>query len=221
MAKYGLLIDLNKCIGCRTCEATCKVENFVPPNVFWLHVLEWETGRYPNVRTVFVPMNCMHCENPACMAACPVNAIQKNEYGVVLVDYEKCIGCKYCVAACPYGAIDVIEEKKTWYPEATTPYEKIPKEKRHPLHRFGVGVAVKCTLCFHRWEKAVEEGVKPGSTPETTPACVLACPTGARIFGDLEDPDDLIVRKISEKGAVQLKKEFGTRPQVFYVTTKF
>ncbi|MCE4598603.1 MAG: 4Fe-4S dicluster domain-containing protein [Desulfurococcales archaeon] len=218
MAKYGLLIDLSRCIGCRACEAACKVENFVPPGKYWLYVLEWEMGEYPNVKRVFVPMNCMHCENPACIPACPVNAITKNEYGVVLVDYNKCIGCKYCVAACPYGAIDIYEGGE-WFPGSKTPYELIPPEKRHPLHRFQKGKAFKCTLCYHRWGEAVERGEKPGTRPETTPACVLVCPAGARMFGDLEDPSDPINSRIAEKRAIQLKKEFGTRPQVYYITT--
>lgn len=221
MVRLGFLVDTRRCIGCRACAAACKVENMVPSGVFWRYVDEWEYGEEPSVKRVFVSLQCMHCENPPCMAACPKNAIFKNEAGVVLVNYEKCIGCEYCTAACPYGAVQVVKDyyaKKTYF-EVPTLYEQIPPEKRHPLHRITMNVATKCTFCWHRVGKAIEEG-RPqdiGVDPEVTPACALACPTEAIIVGDLDDPNSRISRLIKAKGAIQLKKSYGTRPQAFYV----
>lgn len=219
MVKLGFLIDTRRCIGCRACEAACIVENMVPPGIFWRYVLEWEHGKYPNVTRTFVTMQCMHCENPPCVEACPANALYKNDAGVVLVDYEKCIGCGYCTAVCPYGAPQVVEDLETYYPDEATPYEQIPMEKRHWTHRIVKGIATKCTFCWHKTGKAIEEGKvdRIGVDPEYTPACALVCPTEAIIIGDLDDPNSRISRLIKEKKAIQLKKEYATRPQAFYV----
>lgn len=218
MVRYGLVIDLAKCIGCRSCVAACKNENFVQPGNYWNFVLEYEQGKYPNVRRIFVPINCQHCENPPCLKACPVKAITKNEYGVVLIDYDKCKGYRYCIAACPYGVIHFIDKEKTLYPNGEkTPYEAIPDEARHPLHRKKPGISEKCTLCWHRIEKALKEGKKPGSDYDSSPACVPVCPAGARYFGDLDDPNSEVSKLIASRRAIQLKKEYGTRPQVYYL----
>jgi len=218
MVRYGLVIDTKKCTGCRSCVAACKNENMVQPGNYWNFVLEWEHGRYPNVRRTFMPINCQHCEHPTCLKACPEKAISKNEYGVVLIDYDKCKGRRYCIAACPYGVIHYIEGKEDLYPEGgPTPYEALPDEARHHLHRTKPGTAEKCTLCWHRIEKALEEGKKPGSDYDTSPACVPVCPAGARYFGDLDDPKSEVSRLIAARNGVQLKQEFGTRPQVYYL----
>ena len=220
MVKYGLLMDNKRCMGCRSCVAACMVENFYQPNNPWLFVVEREIGRYPHVRRTFVPMNCMHCENPSCKKACDgvgAEAISKNEEGIVFIDYDKCIGCRYCIAACPYGAINYISELNELYPEGSTPYENIADENKHPVHRKKANKAEKCTLCLHRLEKAKDDGKQPGTDQESTPACVVVCPVRARVFGDLDDPNSEISRLIVEKRASQLKKEFGTRPQVYYV----
>ena len=220
MVKYGLLMDSIRCIGCRSCVASCIVENFCQPKNPWIFVIEREIGAYPNVSRNFTPMNCMHCENPSCKKACDniqVNAITKNEYGIVLVDYDKCIGCKYCIAACPYGAMQFISELKTLYLEASTPYETINPENKHLLHRKKANTVEKCTLCWHRLEKAIEDGKKPGDDQESTPACVVNCPVKARFFGDLDDPNSEISKLISKKRATKLKREYGTNPQVYHV----
>jgi len=218
MARYGLVIDLAKCIGCRSCVAACKAENMVQPGNYWNFVVEYEQGRYPNVRRVFVPINCQHCEYPPCVRACPAKAISKNEYGVVLIDYEKCRGYRYCIAACPYGVIHFIEKEKTFYPTGgKTPYEALPYEARHPLHRKKPGTSEKCTLCWHRIEKALKEGKKPGSDYDSSPACVPVCPAGARHFGDLDDSRSEVSRLIAARRAIQIRKEYGTRPQVYYL----
>lgn len=218
MSKYGMVIDLKRCFGCRACVAACKTENMVQRGNYWNFVLEYEQGKYPNVRRIFTPMNCMHCEEPACMKACPEKAISKNKYGVVLIDYDRCKGRKYCIAACPYGVIHFIGKEKTFYPDGQKiPYETLPAEARHPLHRKKPGIAEKCTLCWHRIEKALNEGKKPGSDYDTSPACIKVCPANARYFGDLDDPNSEVSRLIAEKRAVQLKKEYGTRPRVYYI----
>jgi len=217
MAKFGLVIDLAKCIGCKSCVAACKLENMVQKDNYWNFVLEYEEGEYPNVKRFFVPMNCMHCENPPCLKACPEKAIYKNEYGIVLIDYNKCKGRRYCIAACPYGVIHYIPEEKTFYPNGKTPYENLPPEARHPLHRKKPGIVEKCTLCWHRIEKAIKEGKKPGSDYDSTPACVPVCPAGARFFGDLDDPKSEVSKLIKKRKGKRLKEEFGTKPQVYYL----
>jgi len=210
-------------MGCRSCLAACYTENFLTPNAQWNVMMEYEVGRYPNVRTQFSTMNCMHCEHPSCKVVCDhigVHAISKNEFGVVLIDYEKCIGCKYCAAVCPYGAPQYDDKIEPLYPQGKTPYEAIPYERRHPTHRKRAGTVEKCTFCWHKLEKAVEAGKTEliGEVPEYTPTCDLVCPVGARMFGDIDDPDSTISRRMGEKKATQIKKEYGTRPQVYYVS---
>ncbi len=217
MAKYGLVIDLVKCTGCRGCVAACKLENMVQKGNYWNFVIEYEEGIYPNVKRIFVPMNCMHCENPPCMKACPEKAITKNEYGIVLIDYDKCKGRRYCIAACPYGVIHYIGEEKTFFPKEKSPYETLPLEAKHPLHRKKPGIVEKCTLCWHRTEKALKEGKKPGSDYDSSPACVPVCPAGARYFGDLDDPESEVSKLIKKRNGKRLKEEFGTKPQVYYL----
>ena len=216
--KLAMVIDLSRCFGCRACVAACKVENMVQPGNYWNYVVEYEQGKFPNVTRIFVPMNCMHCEDPPCLKACPEKAIYKNSYGVVLIDYRKCKGKKYCLAACPYGVIHYIPKEKNYFPGGyRTPYEKLPPEARHPLHRKKAGIAEKCTFCWHRIEKVLKEGKAPGADYDSSPACIKVCPAEARFFGDLDDPHSEVSRLLATKRAIQLKKEFGTNPKVFYI----
>ena len=101
---WGMVIDLAKCVGCDSCTVACKAENRTPPGISYNVVLEQETGTYPNVRIEALPRPCMQCENPACVSVCPVKATYRGEDGIVVIDADRCIGCKYCIAACPYGA---------------------------------------------------------------------------------------------------------------------
>ncbi len=223
MARFVRLIDMERCMGCRACVAACNVENFLTPEAPWNVMIEHEVGSYPNTRTVFATMNCMHCEEPPCKLACDaigVFAITKNEYGVVLIDYDKCIGCEYCSAVCPYGVPQYNRGLETLYPGGyQTPYEGLPYAQRHPTHRKKAHVVEKCTFCWHKLERAVKAGKTDqiGKLPEYTPSCDVVCPVGARLFGDIEDPNSAVSRQIGAKKATQLKKEFGTRPQVYYV----
>jgi len=166
----------------------------------------------------------MHCENPPCETVCNevgAHAISKNEFGVVLIDYDKCIGCEYCSAVCPYGAPQTTGPQQPLYGEGAekTPYELIPLEERHPLHRKRENTVQKCTFCWHRLEPAIEQGKvdRIGVDAEFTPACDVVCPVNARVFGDLDDVDSPVSRYLGKKKASQLKKEYGTAPQVYYV----
>lgn len=223
MTKLVRVIDMERCMGCRSCVAACYVENHITPDAPWNVMLEHEVGEYPYARTVFATMNCMHCEDAPCQRACDaigVKAITKNEFGVVLVDYDKCIGCKYCVAVCPYGVPQYNDSVNKLYPEGdTTAYESVAAEDRHPTHRKKSNVVEKCTFCWHKLEKAVAAGKtdRIGKDPAYTPSCDLVCPVNARLFGDLDDPQSAVAKHIGEKKAGQLKKEYGTRPQVYYV----
>ncbi|MBI4184124.1 MAG: 4Fe-4S dicluster domain-containing protein [Proteobacteria bacterium] len=223
MARYVRLIDMERCMGCRSCVAACQVENYYTPGSAWNVMVEHEVGTYPNTRKVFATMNCMHCEEPPCQKVCDaigVKAITKNRYGVVLIDYEKCIGCQYCAAVCPYGVPQFNKSVEPLYPGAArVPYEQVAVADRHPTHRKKANVVEKCTFCWHKIEQAIADGKEDrvGKDHQYTPSCDVVCPVNARFFGDIDDPRSEVARRIGAKKATQIKKEFGTRPQVYYV----
>ena len=223
MTKFARLIDTKRCMGCRSCVAACAVENHFTPDAPWIAMIEYEVGTYPSVKKVFDTMNCMHCEKPACKAACDAmgaKAISKNDFGVVLIDYDKCTGCGNCVAACPYGVPQLNKEVRDLNPgKGKTGAEQIAMQDRHWTHRKKAKVVEKCTFCWHKLEKAIADGKvdQIGKAQEYTPSCDLVCPVQARMFGDIEDPNSDVSKRIKETKAVQLKTEFGTGPQVYYV----
>ncbi|WP_296698973.1 4Fe-4S dicluster domain-containing protein [Thiocapsa sp. UBA6158] len=221
--KLARLIDTTRCMGCRSCVAACAVENFLTPEAPWNVMIETEVGTYPNVFRTFTTMNCMHCEEPPCQVACDgvgAFAITKNDFGVVLVDYDKCIGCGYCAAICPYGVPQLNQEVANLIPgKGPTPPEAIPDAERHWTHRKRPKVVEKCTFCWHKLEKAIAAGKadRIGIDFEYTPSCDLVCPVDARLFGDLDNPESAVAKAIGQGKATQLKREYGTAPQVFYV----
>jgi len=216
MPKWGMVIDLEKCIGCQTCTVACKVGNFVPPNIFWGKVDDYEIGEYPNVTRMFLPRLCMHCEDAPCVAVCPTKASIKREDGIVYVDYEKCLGCGYCVVACPYNARALYKNRKGYYGKRT-PYEDFPYELRAPHQKYIVGTCTKCTFCMHKIDKGIAKGLKVGQDPEATPDCVLSCIAKARYFGDLDDPNSEVSKLIKQRRAFRLLEELGTKPSVYYL----
>ena len=199
--RWGYLIDTTKCIGCGNCMRACRKENSVPEKKWrtwverYLYIEEEgeirlqidapEGGEhgYPKVdpkkviKGFFVPKICNHCLSPSCVRVCPASATYVTREGVVLVDEQWCIGCGYCIQACPYNMRFLDEEK---------------------------GVASKCTWCYHR----ITKGYKP--------ACVIACPTGARTFGDLRNPEDPVTKAFRTKRVYVLRPETGNEPQVRY-----
>lgn len=223
MTKLARLIDQKRCMGCRACIAACATENHFTPDARWNVMVEYEVGTYPKVKKIYNTMGCMHCEAAPCKAACDAmgaKAISKNQFGVVLVDYNKCVGCGNCVAVCPYGAMNLNHEVRDLNPGlGKSGAETIAAKDRHPTHRKKPNVAEKCTFCSHKLDKAVADGKVSliGMLQEYTPACDIVCPTQARMFGDIDDPKSDISKRIAATGAKQLKQEFGTGPQVYYV----
>ncbi len=200
MTQLALVIDLNVCVGCHACVTSCKQWNTSgsagplvderpydadPTGTFFNRVQTFEVGEYPQTQTVHFPKSCLHCEDPPCVPVCPTQASYKRaEDGIVLVDYDKCIGCKYCAWACPYGVRELDESRK---------------------------VMTKCTLCVDR----VYDTALPAA--ERKPACVMACPTSARLFGDVHDADSEVSRAIRERGGYTLMPELGTLPANHYL----
>lgn len=202
MARWGMVIDLRRCIDCNACTAACKAEHGTPPGVFFTRVLVKEVGTYPAVKKLFIPVLCNHCQSAPCQEVCPTGATHKQEDGIVLVDHNQCMGCRACYVACPYQNRFYLNGnllKEGYFSGELTPFEEVKYQS------FEEGTVVKCTFCVHRLEKGL------------LPACVVTCLTEARIFGDLDDPNSQVSRLIKEEGGVQLLSECGTDPSVFYL----
>ena len=203
MARLGMLIDLKRCIGCDACTIACKQEQGTPPNVMFARVFSREFGKFPKVKKFFLPILCNHCEDPPCMKACPSHAIRKREDGIVQVDEDKCCGAQACVSACPYGAIYYPEDQSTYFEEPTQ------LEKYHFSKKVKLPVAMKCNFCSTRVDGGLE------------PACVVTCPTGCRIFGDLDDPKSKPSQYLRDRKPdttpFPLRPEAGTKPNVLYL----
>jgi len=188
--RLAMVIDLDRCLGCMTCSVTCKSENGVRLGGFRSHVMEKEVGKYPSVTRAFLPRLCNQCENPPCEKVCPVGATYKREDGVVDINKDRCIGCRYCMVACPYGA------------RYFNPRRDSEEARLFPARIFGT--VDKCNFCTHR----VDNGI--------VPACVNACLSKARIFGDINDPESEVGQINNNEQLVSLLPEFETKPAVFY-----
>lgn len=224
MPHYGMVIDLDKCIGCRACMEACKVENNTPQASFWMYVFRLEEGEFPDTKVTFLPRPCQHCDNAPCVKVCPVGARFKRDDGIVLTDFERCIGCRYCEVACPYGVNnfnwkDPNENSYGEWSEAdlraaggTVPWRnpelQIVHGEEQRLTAGGghfKGVVEKCTFCVQRVEKGL------------TTACAETCPVRAIIFGDLDDPQSEVSQAHEGQRHFRLLEEAGTKPSVIYI----
>ena len=203
MTRLSIAINLDRCVGCHTCTMACKMQNNVPEGLLWNRVLtsncdvvDGAEGSYPNVSRVYTPVACQHCQNAACQRVCPTGATYKDELGRVEIDYNKCIGCRMCMAACPYNARVFNWQTPVRTTGANYGGADVPVRPK--------GVAEKCTLCKERTDAG------------EAPMCVVCCPAHARIFGDLDDPESEISRLVLERHAYQLLETMGTEPSVRY-----
>ncbi len=218
-AKFGMVIDLGKCIGCRRCVYACKRENNVPDTINPPYIMVFETeaatgsiGHYAAPEMMgegstmfytklrkdkwYMPTQCNHCDDAPCVQVCPTGASYKDPDGLVIIDYDKCIGCRYCMTACPYGA----RRFNWWEPH-------VPKDKINPLVPMRRhGVVEKCTFCVHRTRRG------------KFTRCVEVCPNKARTFGNFADPDSKVRKLIENERNFRLKEVLNTGPRIWYLT---
>ena len=214
--EFAYALDLSRCIGCRRCVYACVEENNQSrdPQVHWIRVFEMEKGKgvdfseadpyyappeVPEDGHFYVPVQCQQCRNAPCTKVCPTGATWTEPDGIVVVDYDWCIGCRYCMAACPYGARHFNWGKPAIPTDALNTKTHVLGNRPRPQ-----GVVEKCTFCIQR--------TRDGRYP----ACAEACPVGARKFGNLLDPDSEIRYIIEHKRVLVLKEELNTVPRFFY-----
>ncbi len=211
--RWGMAIDLNRCVGCQTCTAACKHANDTPPEVQWRRVIDVEQGTFPDVERLFMVVGCQHCEEPPCVPVCPTGATRQRADGLVTMDYDQCIGCAYCAVSCPYQARTIMHEERGYFGSKRTEQELATA---HPERR---GVAQKCTFCIDRVDAGLAQGLVPGVDPAASPACAAACIASAIHFGDYNDPQSNVSRLTAAGENFQMHEELGTHPQIRYLYT--
>lgn len=205
MTRLAIAINLDRCVGCHTCALSCKMQNNVPEGMLWNRVLtedcdvvDGALGTYPNVTRTFLPVACQHCQNAACQRVCPTGATYKDDKGRVEIDYDKCIGCRMCMGACPYTGVRSFNWEEPHHAvDFATGDANISAHQKH--------VVEKCTFCYQRTSQG------------QTPACMELCPGRARHWGDLDDPNSEVSKLLATREHKQLLPEEGTRPSVYYL----
>jgi len=246
--RYGLVIDLDKCVGCGTCSAACLAENNIYPlpdesdkvrSIAWMRIYRLENGRpFPKTEIAYLPRPCMQCDNPACVPVCPASATTRGEIGgIVSQIHSRCVGCRYCMAACPYHA-----RYFNWFdpwPLQEDHVKRMVNALNPEVSPRPRGVVEKCTFCHHRLMAAKErlalesrskKSAGPYRLPSAAdipedyyqPACARACPAGAITFGDLDNSGHRIYRllKARKADAFRLLERLNTEPRVYYLSAR-
>ena len=206
--QWAMVMDQSKCTGCGYCTLACRAHNDVSPEISWNEVSE--TGEVAGHIT-YIARPCMHCEKAPCVEVCPVQASYYRDDGIVMMDYDRCIGCRYCQVACPYNA-----RSFNWKVfDGTNP--AVPEWGSPEVERRPRGVPEKCSFCYQRIDRGLQLGLTPGIDPDATPACCVVCPTGARVFGDLNDPNSNVSLLLKNNSHFRLREDLGTGPRVYYL----
>jgi Fe-S-cluster-containing dehydrogenase component len=207
--QWHMVIDLSLCIGCNYCVKACQAVNDVPDDEMRWNIV------FPERTEVgldfYMGRPCQHCQEAPCTHVCPVGATWAREDGIVVMDYDRCIGCRYCQVACPYD-VRRFNWRTSTEPNPYTPEWGSPEVERRPR-----GVVEKCTFCVQRIDRGLAQGLTPGVDEAATPACVGVCPVNARIFGDVNNPNGPVAKYLGEHETFRLREEWGTQPKVHYV----
>jgi phenylacetyl-CoA:acceptor oxidoreductase subunit 1 len=206
--QWAMVIDQGKCTGDGYCTLACQAHNDIAPEISWNRVIE--DGQLDG-KTIYLARPCMQCEDAPCVAVCPVGASQYRPDGIVMMDYDLCIGCRYCQVACPYNA-----RAFNWH-AFTEENPAVPEWGQPEVERRPRGVAEKCSFCYQRIDRGLAMGLTPGKDADATPACVVACPVGARVFGDLNDPQSKISKTLAKTATYRLREDLGTGPRVYFI----
>jgi len=220
---WGMAIDLDVCSACGACVEACLIENNIAVEnplskgrqISWMNFLEFSDEVHNELKHGFVPRPCMQCENPICVSVCPVEATAKDSEGIVGQIYHRCIGCRYCMAACPYGSRNFNWSTPKWN-------DTIKKSLNPDVSVRQKGVVEKCNFCHQRLKKVKERAIMENrefDPDEFVPACVQTCPTGAIIFGNIADPETEISKIIKSDRAFILYPKANTKPKVYYLTS--
>ena len=210
--RWGMVINLSRCTRCHACVAACRIEHFLPLRITWPRLIAWEN----ETEITTIPVRCNQCKKAPCVDVCPAQATAKRPDGIVWVDQNKCVGCRYCVIACPYQNRTFLSKDKNpgYFPGFRhTRFE----EKGKKLYPHQVGTTEKCNFCMERIDAGLAKGLKPGIDRDATPACVNTCQAKALTFGDLADPLSDVSKLILDKAGFQLHHEYGTDPSVYYI----
>jgi menaquinone reductase, iron-sulfur cluster-binding subunit len=239
MTRWAMVIDLDKCVACQGCSIACRFENNTPAvkpdealrgrairwnDVFPVPLHAPERGEsHAEARTLYLTRPCMHCDNPPCIKVCPVQATYKDEEGLVRQNYQRCIGCRFCTVACPYGVRYFNWHHPEWEGSLVEMHnpDRIagPGVSEGPAVR-SAGMVEKCTFCVHRLHKARLRAEAEGREvrgDEYVPACVETCTAKARYFGDLDDPESTVTMLAKSPRAFRLMEDLGTHPKVIYL----
>lgn len=221
--QWGMVVDVDRCIGCQACMIACRAENNIPTVgeeqvamsriMDWIHIERFYTGEYPNITAEFVPMLCQQCGNAPCESVCPVYASVHTTDGLNAQVYNRCVGTRFCANNCPYHVRKFNFFPPTW--EAPLEQQLNPDVTARKS-----GVMEKCTFCVQRIRKAELDTRLEGENledGELRPACVQSCPPQALIFGDLNDPKSAVSRYSKSRRAIRILEEQSTDPHVIYL----